>query len=575
MKKFRKTLHNLTTAVSLFLLVGLCSCESIFESKSSSMMGDDGASIDSPDNSIYSVMGILSQVQQLGERSLLLGELRGDLMEATSAADADLQEISSFEVSEDNVYLLRRDFYHVINNCNLALARMDTSVVYYQDNVLLPEYVAIRAYRAWTYWQMALAFGEVRWIDKPLLSFDDAIAEYPLKDYNVVAHLLIDDLTPFVDVPLPDYGMVDSYASSVLFVPLAAFLGDLHLYLGHYEQAARLYYKQIEKNQLYVSSEYSSHWKRETRPSAENSFEHPKAYVGEMLSGFVYSSVSRDYHPSLIRLAYNETPSLQPAPSFVESMNHAMHFYAESGAYTISAYLEGDLRGQAISSNAQVLPGAYGKSLLGQVETNRIYKWNEAAVIDENGFDPANEAVEGLMFTRVIPLYRTPQLYLRMAEALNRMGHPSVAFAVMKYGLNNETMSDSTKVNKADVAALSWLDFSWQNSTNGNMSIGTATRGRGRGVPLDKLNFVIPDYTTDASDAQKALADSILFVEDCIVDELAAETCFEGARFFDLLRVAQHRGEFPAYMAAKVSQRFEDAASMEILLSDEDKWFLK
>ncbi|MBO5847374.1 MAG: RagB/SusD family nutrient uptake outer membrane protein [Bacteroidales bacterium] len=571
MKKYRKTLH---ICASLFLLGSLMSCESVFESRSSSMMGDDGASIDSPDNSIYSVMGILSQVQQLGERSLLLGELRGDLMEATSAADADLQEISSFEVSEDNVYLLRRDYYNVINNCNLAIERMDTSVVYYQDRVLLPEYVAIRAYRAWTYWQMALAFGQVRWIDKPLLSFDEAIAEYPLKDYNEVAQLLIDELTPFVDVPLPDYGMVDSYASSVLFVPLAAFLGDLHLYLGHYEQAAKMYYKQIEKSQVFVSSEYSSHWKRETRPSADNLFEYPKAYVGEMLSGFVYSSLSRDYHPSLIRLAYNERPSLRPAQTFVESMNRAMHFYAESGALTISAYLEGDLRGQAISSSGQVIPAAYGTSLLGQLESNRICKWNEAAVVDENGFDPANEAVDGLMFTRVIPLYRTPQLYLRMAEALNRMGHPSVAFAVVKYGLNNETMSDSTKVNKADVAALPWLDFSWQNNNNGNKSIGTATRGRGRGVPLDKLNFVIPDFSTDATDAQTALADSILFVEDCIVDELAAETCFEGARFFDLLRVAQHRGEFPAYMAAKVSQRFDDAAAMMILLSDEDKWFL-
>lgn len=571
MKKYRKTLH---ICASLFLLGSLMSCESVFESRSSSMMGDDGASIDSPDNSIYSVMGILSQVQQLGERSLLLGELRGDLMEATSAADADLQEISSFDVSEDNVYLLRRDYYNVINNCNLAIERMDTSVVYYQDRVLLPEYVAIRAYRAWTYWQMALAFGQVRWIDKPLLSFDEAIAEYPLKDYNEVAQLLIDELTPFVDVPLPDYGMVDSYASSVLFVPLAAFLGDLHLYLGHYEQAAKMYYKQIEKSQVFVSSEYSSHWKRETRPSADNLFEYPKAYVGEMLSGFVYSSLSRDYHPSLIRLAYNERPSLRPAQTFVESMNRAMHFYAESGALTISAYLEGDLRGQAISSSGQVIPAAYGTSLLGQLESNRICKWNEAAVVDENGFDPANEAVDGLMFTRVIPLYRTPQLYLRMAEALNRMGHPSVAFAVVKYGLNNETMSDSTKVNKADVAALPWLDFSWQNNNNGNKSIGTATRGRGRGVPLDKLNFVIPDFSTDATDAQTALADSILFVEDCIVDELAAETCFEGARFFDLLRVAQHRGEFPAYMAAKVSQRFDDAAAMMILLSDEDKWFL-
>ena len=81
--------------------------------------------------------------------------------------------------------------------------------------------------------------------------------------------------------------------------------------------------------------------------------------------------------------------------------------------------------------------------------------------------------------------------------------------------------------------------------------------------------------STDAGDLQAARADSILFVEDCIVDELAAETCFEGGRFFDLLCIARHRNEFPGYMAEKVSARFADPDAARARLMDEWVWFLK
>ena len=45
--------------------------------------------------------------------------------------------------------------------------------------------------------------------------------------------------------------------------------------------------------------------------------------------------------------------------------------------------------------------------------------------------------------------------------------------------------------------------------------------------------FVIP-YFAD-------LKDSIRYVEERIIDEMALETCFEGYRFGDLMRVSMHR----------------------------------
>jgi hypothetical protein len=86
-----------------------------------------------------------------------------------------------------------------------------------------------------------------------------------------------------------------------------------------------------------------------------------------------------------------------------------------------------------------------------------------------------------------------------------------------------------------------------------------------------------PVMITVGVHTEESMNDSILFVEDLLVDEMAAETAFEGNRFFDLLRVARHRNEFPAYMAERVSRRFgkEGQASKKAELLNPDKWFLK
>ena len=118
-------------------------CTDMMETDSTTVVFEDGNRLDSPNDSLYSALGILSQVQRLGDRYVLLGELRGDLMTATTDADVDIQEVSNFSVSADNEYASFRDYYNVINNCNYALTRMDTSIVFYEDRVMVPEYVAM------------------------------------------------------------------------------------------------------------------------------------------------------------------------------------------------------------------------------------------------------------------------------------------------------------------------------------------------------------------------------------------------------------------------------------------------
>lgn len=569
-----KRYHSFVFSLLALIMAGtvFSSCSDVFETQSSSVAFEKDNQIDSPNDSLYSVMGILSQLQKLGDRYVLLGELRGDLMEATPNAVTDLQEISNFEMTSSNQYSQKYDYYQVINNCNYALAHMDTTLAIGGSRLMLPEYVQIKVIRAWTYWQLALAYGNVQWIEKPVMSLEASLAQYPQKNQEELAALLIKELEPYIAVRALDYGYVDGYSSRQMFIPAALLLGDFYLFLNRYSDAANAYYTYIKNNRLTVTDSYASYWSRDSRVTAD--LRNASSYASEVISQLVYSSLPAAYHPTLIRLAYNDVPSIVPSSAFVSSMTHAMHFYTEAGNLTIGAYFEGDLRGQATCSTGEVQAGAYWSGDLGTATTQRTYitKYNSVATEVAQGYDPQNSALKHLTFVRALPLVRTPLLYLRFAEALNRLGKPSMAFAVLKYGLTLNVMQDSTKVMKGELGGETYTDFSWIKSTDNGANIGTAQRGRGRGLPLDRTNFVIPDYSAKGEEAH---SDSIEFVENCIVDEMAAESCFEGNRFFDLLRIARHRNEYPAYMAAKVSARFQNSETVKNRLMNVDNWYLK
>ncbi|MBK7100122.1 MAG: hypothetical protein IPH58_19850 [Sphingobacteriales bacterium] len=67
------------------------------------------------------VLGIYGQMAGLGEKYIVLNELRADLVDITRNADPWLQQINNHEVTVDNPYADPTDFYKVIFSCNDAL----------------------------------------------------------------------------------------------------------------------------------------------------------------------------------------------------------------------------------------------------------------------------------------------------------------------------------------------------------------------------------------------------------------------------------------------------------------------
>lgn len=561
-------------------MAGLSSCEDMLDTKSDAYVYD--MALDNANDSIYSALGILTQLQGIGERYVLLGELRGDLVTVPATADLGLQNVSNFSTQAGDTYSSHRDWYSVINNCNYALAHMDTTIVEHNNKVLLPEYAAIRTLRDWTYLQMGLTFGSVAYITTPITSVDEAEASHEKISLDALVDSLAADLEPLAGRgirPL-DYGSIDGLQSSRFFIRPELLLADLYLYQGKYGQAAQMYYYVIDDLGLTMPVEgRSNHWETSVRDNAI--YDGNNSYTDEALSLIPYSSDTKAYHPNIVNLTYNTKPSILPAEGFISQMAQKNYYQIDRlGISIISGYLQGDVRGMfEFSKNGLSHQGAYGVFATSTLSRQTmIAKFYDNAVENTSVTSPGNAMFDEdnpVRIVRHVSTYRVPMVYLRYAEAVNRAGKPSLAFAVLKYGLRNEVMATAMgkeeydgKEALIDPAELEdnkpWTDFTDKKFDN---NYGSAMRGRGWGIPLDKESYVIPEGLTQD--------EKIEWVENQILDEMAAETCFEGHRFFDLLRIARHRADFPKLLVDKVSSRFADPQAAAARLSDQDTWWIK
>ena len=94
------------------------SCDDMLDMGNENVLYVDDNTLSSANDTVNTFVGILSQLQKIGVRTNLFGELRGDLVNVSNTADANLKEIADFNVSNDNPYNNPRDYYAVINNCN-------------------------------------------------------------------------------------------------------------------------------------------------------------------------------------------------------------------------------------------------------------------------------------------------------------------------------------------------------------------------------------------------------------------------------------------------------------------------
>lgn len=546
----------------------LCaSCSDFFETDSDAVLKTDGQRYEDETAARAGLFGLLQGLQAVGDNYVIMGELRGDLMDVTENSSQELHDICEFNVDEENSYLKERDYYALINNCNYYIHRLDTTITRREEDknypvkVLRPYMAQAKTLRAWCYLQLCLDYGRVKYADDAFLDVSrpvemrtldlDGLLPVLIQDLENVLPWMVSDDTPTsngwvmgnADPGFAGSVRYENYTANQLMLPVRFVLGELYMWNRDFLKAAQTYYDLIYWNRLTTSSYANSYNESTLLPAGMN--------WPTQFSGFAYSDIltaipfTDEYagNSSGLSKMFNSSYVLAPSQTLIDLFN--------GQAYTINTKpVSGDLRGEY---------GTYVREMetVNGSETERPY-------VDKYNYMEAND-------NAYVVLCRTALVYLRYAEAVNRLGKPKLAFyGVLKYGLNKDTYEIYNDLLKDELTGEPWIDFGLTYSGNvGFFSGNYGFHGRGCGQQNLQLDptYVIEECAT--------AEDTLRFVEDELLAEYALETALEGNRFHDLMRIARYRND-PSYLADKVADKFTGSGreAIRAKLKNPQNWYL-
>ena len=624
------------------LVIAMASCEDMLESDSSRQLFDPA--LDQKTDSVFYAYSIMQAMQQLADQYYFQNEMRGDLVKPTDKATTHLRNLASFSADASNKYDSVYLYYKVINNCNYYLAHRDTTLATGARNVVCNEYAAVASFRAWAYLQLARQYGAVPYVTEPVTTIGQINANTGMTNYETIlageAQMLEALKARYSDEQLsvPTFGQTSRSVGALnwgaqekfinprkCFIPLNVVLGDIYLELGEYEKAATCYYQYLRYAGLNNSSNISVNY--------NDNMSTTYSFFSPIFKDFI--EWPADYNTAKNISIYNGTPSWENSFSHQSSPGDVISYIPMAVNYTMGKTTEipaaygynyyGTERSSEVSlatnfifncprtTDIQIVPSqAYCDSArkaqyyyyTEQVKVSP-FNWivkNEplgdarASIIAQG--DGADSAYVYILkpSTAYVYLYRNATVWLHLAEAINRMGYPDAAFAVLKTGLHSELASfryeevylkdeagnDSIDENGQKVLNMtqSHIDdkyyltpesyellttrlpfLSQENSTifrNGASKAFVGIHFHGAGAVEDlyssyrysnvvnakladlnaKFGLGLTTYTQD---------DYINAMEDLLCDEYAMEFAFEGTRFSDLRRLAIHKNKSGIY----------------------------
>ena len=612
----------------------LGSCEDMLEPTSDYVIYENGSHLKTPADTATSLIGIIYKLQAIGDRTNLLGEVRGDLVTLTTQASADLRALANFEVTDENKYNSPRDYYAVINNCNYYLAYADTNAYDNRGNqIFAKEMAQVRSIRAWAYLQLALNYGKVPFYTNPLLTEQDAndvsLDVKDRKDIEAICDYFINDLKPYSNTEWPVLHKVGNLLMANCYFPVDMVLGDLYLWKAscqgtdagraYYREAAKCYFRWImdkrnvgdgfSKPVYYPNRKLA--WWSEFYSSTGTSYgfsyslpgQSPSIYGTETFTFIPMDSAASQGYYSEVQTLYNssttEDGALITSTNFCITPSLHMQEISRSQSYS---FLDKENRPiDVIPDEIEESPVLEGDLRLGAQWRTRTFNITTGGTANKFTMQNLYKVNQ-----RHIGIYRECDVWLRLAEALNNGGFPRMAYAILATGISKDVVDDSVSVycNDADLAFLNELNsannyFNVFKTRNGRLgeeggsvteafnTVGVHSRGYAELDPdyaypmvdsLDKDGNRVNGYVGQSRKdwAYLNLAEEQARVDSMIINENALESCFEGKRFYDLIRFAK-RYRNNAWVADPVSKREGKEnrdGSLYNKLMVESNWFL-
>lgn len=559
------------SALLLTAALANASCDKMLDPESDLIMYEEDNQLNTQNDTLYSVMGALHLMQQVADRSNLLGEVRADLVTLTADASLSLQDLANFENLDNNEYNRPMDYYAIINNCNYFIEHADSTYKKNGVSVFERELAVMHTYRAWAYLQLAQIYGKVPFYTHFIDSKEEAaeVRKQSTLDIKQICEALIPGLKPFQNTRRVVYpGTLYGYSIQEFTIPVKLMLGELCLWAEQYEEAAFWYHAFFtDENYLEPLGGTQIYWyaSGNGRIGCIDGYSGTTGYISiiPMETNPLYGTISELNNLYCSTSENYNHYEIQYSKGLLE-LSQSQAYYtlipnAVNPAIMDTVKVDGDNFDLASLND----PTAYGDLRLRSMVTERAYNNSQNASYLDKSITNYKHTNSDII------LYRRSTLYLHYAEALNRAGFPTAAFAVLKYGLCAKNtlqhpIADPIAADERERAGD--LIFFDENRFTEINTMGIHAMGCGEAYANPE--YVIPQLAT--------ANDTMLWVEDRIVDEMALENMFEGKRFFDLVRVADRRGDVN-YLAERVAARNgknQFDAALYSKLQVRDNWFM-
>ena len=529
-------------------------------------------------DSIFYAFGIAQAMQQLADQYVFQGEMRGDLVATTTATDKNLRELANFSATTANKYDSAYVYYRVINNCNYYIAYRDTTLLTGATAVVMNEYAAVKAFRAWAYLQLAKNYGKVPFFTEPLTKISQIDGgNFPEYGINEIVAALAPDLAQYSGYQVPhtgldyeigstNWGKKKMISTQNIFIPVDVVLGELYLETGDYQNAAHYYTEYLTKikpvqDMYYVVSS-----------RALNFDERPSDYFGGLLgSGLSWTAIfgsdgGNGDLISYIPMAVNRLKGTTTIVPFAFGYD----YYAVDKANQCP-----------MADDVQLQPSDYYVTLSDStdyfylVNTDIDHRTVSIANLGDNRLSNITRQGEGDDSLKVwmnkynqgnIILYRNTTIWLRLAEAFNRMGYYDAAFAILKDGMSKNVL-DYAPYLREETKTL--LTTTYPLLSEANLErlpvLSAGVHATGAGVVCDhngqgyfpgmspyqldtivglKMKEIAEQYGAAVGTTKE---DTINAIEDLLSDEYALEMAFEGDRFGNLTRMARNKNRAGLY----------------------------
>lgn len=653
----KKIVYSIIIMCGLFVTTA---CEDMLMTGNDSMVTEP--SLDNKTDSVFYALGIAQAMQQLADQYFFVGEMRGELVTTTEHTDNNLRQLADYSADASNRYDSAYVYYKVINNCNYYLKHRDTTLTTGASNVVINEYAAVEAWRAWAYLQLARTYGGnekgVPFYTEPLTSISQIEdTEFPRLTLTEIVAELAPSLEKFTGLQVPSFG-TNSYSvgnpnwnanaakninPELIFVPVDVILGEMYLEDGQWLKAAQHYCKYLCDNKLtaddmtvfrhFWADGLNLNWFAEDFETSYNLLVDGYTQIFENLASpwdvltYIPMAVSSqrgqttniplafgyDYYSTSLSNACPRAEEVQIAPSDTYyDLTEDCDFY----------YFPKNMNGTTLEPNPNAVKACKMGDGRAVYADDDVSSYRDRAILNRDAADSTKVYISKMKNANVY-LFRTSTIYLHLAEALNRLGHPDAAFAILRNGISTYLEQLVPGAGGVDAphqymtqASVDLLtnEVPFLNAENRTVFVPENTYGihhhgggftNSKGVENNmavkgsqatavgsKNNLMyLPTPIIGAKMAeiserfgvavgvtkQDTINAMINAMEDILCDEYAKEFAFEGIRFYDLQRIARHKNEAGLYGADFGSRWFADKLkgnNPQTNLMEPKNWYL-